>query len=35
MTSSLSFMTMPLLTYASEIRSAVLLIHGENLNFPA
>lgn len=29
MTSPLSFMTMPLLTYASEIRSAVLLIHGE------
>lgn len=28
-TSSLSFMNMPLLTYAGEIRSAVLLIHGE------
>lgn len=28
-TSALSFMTMPLLTYASEIRHAVLLIHGE------
>ncbi len=28
-TSALSFMTMPLLSYASEIRSAVLLIHGE------
>ena len=28
-TSSLSFMTMPILAYASEIRSAVLLIHGE------
>ena len=29
-TSSLSFMNMPLLAYASEIRSAVLIIHGEN-----
>ena len=28
-TSSLSFMNMPILTYAGEIRSAVLLIHGE------
>ena len=28
-TSSLSFMTMPILAYASEIRNAVLLIHGE------
>lgn len=28
-TSALSFMTMPLLSYAGEIRSAVLLIHGE------
>lgn len=28
-TSSLSFMNMPLLAYSSEIRSAVLLIHGE------
>ncbi len=28
-TSSLSFMTMPILTYAGEIRNAVLLIHGE------
>lgn len=28
-TSSLSFMNMPILQYASEIRSAVLLIHGE------
>lgn len=28
-TSSLSFMNMPLLTYSSEIRSAVLMIHGE------
>lgn len=28
-TSALSFMTMPLLAYAGEIRSAVLLIHGE------
>ncbi|MDE6138641.1 MAG: alpha/beta hydrolase, partial [Candidatus Gastranaerophilales bacterium] len=30
MTSSLSFMTMPILTYSEEIQSAVLLIHGEN-----
>ena len=29
-TSSLSLMNMPLLAYASEIRSPVLLIHGEN-----
>lgn len=29
-TSALSFLNMPLLSYASEIRSAVLLIHGEN-----
>lgn len=29
-TSSLSFMNMPLMAYAGEIRSAVLLIHGEN-----
>ena len=28
-TSSLSFMTMPLLQYSQEIRSAVLLVHGE------
>lgn len=28
-TSSLSFMNMPILKYSSEIRSAVLLIHGE------
>lgn len=28
-TSSLSFLNMPLLSYASEIRSAVMLIHGE------
>ncbi len=28
-TSSLSFMNMPILTYSSEIRSAVLMIHGE------
>lgn len=28
-TSSLSFMNMPLLAYAGEIRSAVLMIHGE------
>ena len=29
MTSSLSFLNMPILQYASEIRSAVLLVHGE------
>ena len=29
-TSSLSFMTMPILQYSSEIRNAVLMIHGEN-----
>ncbi len=29
-TSSLSFMNMPILQYSSEIRSAALLIHGEN-----
>lgn len=29
-TSSLSFMNMPILQYSHEIRSAVLLIHGEN-----
>lgn len=29
-TSSLSFMNMPVLQYSHEIRSAVLLIHGEN-----
>lgn len=28
-TSSLSFMTMPILTYSPEIRNAVLMIHGE------
>lgn len=28
-TSTLSFINMPLLTYANEIRSAVLLVHGE------
>lgn len=28
-TSSLSFLNMPILTYAGEIRSAVLLVHGE------
>ena len=28
-TSALSFLNMPLLSYASEIRSAVLLVHGE------
>ena len=28
-TSSLSFMNMPILAYSSEIRSAVLMIHGE------
>ncbi len=30
MTSSLSFMTMPILTYSPEIQNAVMLIHGEN-----
>ena len=29
-TSTLSFLNMPILTYAGEIRNAVLLIHGEN-----
>ncbi len=29
-TSSLSFINMPLLSYSDEIRSAVLMIHGEN-----
>lgn len=29
MTSALSFMNMPLLSYAGEIKSAVLLVHGE------
>ena len=28
-TSSLSFLNMPILHYSSEIRSAVLLVHGE------
>lgn len=30
MTSSLSFMTMPILCYSDEIKSAVLMLHGEN-----
>ena len=30
MTSSLSFMNMPILAYSNEIKSAVLMIHGEN-----
>lgn len=30
MTSSLSLINMPILTYGSEIRSAVLMVHGEN-----
>ena len=30
LTSSLSFMNMPILQYAGEIRTAVLLVHGEN-----
>lgn len=30
MTSSLSFMTMPILAYSSEIQSAALMLHGEN-----
>ena len=29
MTSSLSFINMPILAYSSEIRSPVLMIHGE------
>ena len=29
MTSSLSFINMPILAYSDEIRSAVLVIHGE------
>ena len=29
-TSSISFLNMPILMYAGEIQSAVLLIHGEN-----
>ena len=29
MTSSLSFLKMPILQYSSGIRSAVLLVHGE------
>lgn len=29
MTSSLSFLNMPILSYADEIRNAVLLVHGE------
>ena len=29
MTSSLSFMNMPILTYSNEIQNAVLMIHGE------
>lgn len=30
MTSALSFMNMPILSYSSEIQNAVLMIHGEN-----
>lgn len=30
MTSSLSFMNMPILAYSNEIKNAVLMIHGEN-----
>lgn len=30
MTSSLSFMNMPILSYSDEIKNAVLMIHGEN-----
>ncbi len=30
MTSSLSFINMPILTFSNEIRNAVLMIHGEN-----
>lgn len=29
MTSSLSFVNMPILTYSNEIQNAVLIIHGE------
>ena len=29
MTSALSFLNMPILQYADEIRSAVMLVHGE------
>ena len=29
MTAALSFMTMPILSYSDEIRSAVLVIHGD------
>lgn len=29
-TSSLSFINMPILTYASEIKNAVMIVHGEN-----
>lgn len=29
MTSSLSFINMPILTYSDEIKSAVLMVHGE------
>ena len=29
MTSALSFLNMPILQYAGEIRSAVMLVHGE------
>lgn len=30
MTSALSFINMPILSYSNEIRSAVLMLHGEN-----
>lgn len=30
MTSSLSFMNMPILEYSGEIQNAVLMLHGEN-----
>lgn len=30
MTSALSFINMPILTYSNEIKSAVLMLHGEN-----
>ena len=33
-TSPLSFMNMPILQYAAEIRSAVLLVHGEKGRIP-
>ena len=34
MTSSLSFINMPILTYSNEIKNAVLMIHGEKMIIP-